>query len=515
MRFCKWLSITTILATWIGPAAGADFRINHEGRVLGPVIPVTQPILFNTPEADAVLSSLQIFPRDNPWNEDISRRPLLTNSDAMIGQIIADLSSSRRTLRLFFEMNFVLVPDDQPLVPVDFFNYADESDPPPYPFPPNLPVETWPRETGALTLGDWQRDIEDAGGDRHAIAVMPGRGLLWETWLTRLTANGWEASNGAKFDLKSNALRPAGWTSGDAAGLPMFPALVRFDECERGMVEHAVRLVVKLTRVGPIYPATHQASVGNLKDRNIPAMGQRLRLKSDFVIPANWSQHEQAVLKGLKKYGAIVADNGGFFSISVTPDSRWAENEFSHLSSISITNFEVIQTTGPAEGPRSPGAAKASAGADLEAGVNRAVALTGSVQYTNTAPLQCLWREESGPGAVHFAYPTATNTTATFDTPGEYVMVLRADDGIHTPDYSALAVNVEENLPDTPSLTAAEHGREILLTWSGTTGHVIIESSTAGLSNPNWQILSVGGMDGNSILLPATQNQQFFRLRME
>lgn len=249
-------------------------------------------------------------------------------------------------------MNFVLVPDNQPLVPIEFFNWPEESDPSPYPIPANMPVETWPRETGSLTLDQWQRDINDDGGDRHSIVVMPGAGFIWETWLAKLVNGSWEASNGAKFDLKSNALRPFGWTSGDAAGLPMFPALVRYDECQRGMVEHAMRIVVRRSRLGPIYPATHHASVGQLTDPNIPAMGQRVRLKSSFVIPEHWPIYEKAVLRGLKKYGALVADNGNFFSISVTPDDRYPEDAFSNLSTIAITNFEVVQTTGPNEGPR-------------------------------------------------------------------------------------------------------------------------------------------------------------------
>ncbi len=354
MQFCKWLVLTCALAI---PTLRAQDRVNQEGRALDVLPTVTQPLLFNTPAADAIVSAMQIMPKDSPWNEDISGRPVLTNSDAMISQIMTDLRSDRRTLRAFHEMNFVLVPDNQPLVPIDFFNYADESDPSPYPIPTNLPVETWPSETGTLSLGAWQRDINNDGGDRHSIIVMPGRGYIWETWLTKLGATGWEASNGAKFDLNSNTLRPKGWTSGDAAGLPMFPALVRYDECERGMVEHAMRIVVKRTRVGAIYPATHNASVGNLTNPNIPAMGQRVRLKSGFNIPANWAKEEKAVLLGLKKYGAIVADNGNFFSISVTPDDRYPANAFSNLSSISITNFEVIQTTGPTEGPRAPGKA--------------------------------------------------------------------------------------------------------------------------------------------------------------
>src|SRR5688500_646395 len=306
MHWCKRVGTSSLIMLSVFCGSAAD-RINHEGRILGPAPTVSAPILFNTAEADAVVSAMQIMPRDSAWNEDISKRPALSNSDAIIAQIITDLRSDRRNLRAFHEMNFVLVPDNQPLVPINFIYYGDESDPSPYPIPSNLPIETWPRETGALTLDQWQRDVNDTGGDRHSITVMPGAGFIWETWVTRLTSSGWEAGNGAKFDLKSNTLRAFGWTSADAAGLPMFPALVRYDECQRGMVEHAMRIVVRRSRLGPIYPATHHASVGNLTDPNIPAMGQRVRLKSSFVIPDSWTIYEQAVLRGLKKYGAMVA----------------------------------------------------------------------------------------------------------------------------------------------------------------------------------------------------------------
>ena len=331
--------------------ASGGQRINHEGRILGPAPVVTQAILFNTAQADAVVAAMQIMPVTSAWNEDVSRLPLLSNSAAMIAQITSDLAANRRTLRAFYEMNYVLVPDDQPAQSIHFLNYPDESDLDGgvspnglYPIPANLPVETWPNQTGNLTLAQWQQDVNSTGGDRHAIIVKPGGGFIWETWQARLVGGAWQASNGAKFDLKTNALRPAGWTSGDAAGLPMFPALVRYDECERGMVEHAVRLVAKRTRVGPIYPATHQASVGNTTDPNIPAMGQRLRLKASFVIPANWTKQEKAVCLGLKKYGGLVADNGGFFSFSVCPDDRFPGNAFDNLSTIAISSFEAVQS---------------------------------------------------------------------------------------------------------------------------------------------------------------------------
>ena len=129
-------------------------------------------------------------------------------------------------------MNYVLVPDNQARVTLPFVDYPDESDLDggvfpngSYPVPSNIPIETWPRGTGGLTLQQWQMDVNNSGGDRHGIMVAPGVGSIWETWQMKLTTSGWQSSNGAKFDLNSNGLRPAGWTSGDAAGLPMFPAL--------------------------------------------------------------------------------------------------------------------------------------------------------------------------------------------------------------------------------------------------------------------------------------------------
>lgn len=423
-------------------AHAAGTRINQEGRILGPAPTVSGPVLFNTAQADAVVAAMQIMPVDSPWNEDVSRRPLLANSDAMIARIKTDLGTSRQTLRAFYEMNYVLVPDGQAAVPITFFNYPGESDPGPYPIPSNLPVESWPRGTGALTLLQWQQNINHDGGDRHSITVEPGAGFIWETWLTQLTGGGWQASNGARFDLKSNTLRPAGWTSGDAAGLPMFPALVRYDECERGMVEHALRLVVKRSRVGPIYPAVHQASVGNTTDPDIPAMGQRVRLKTGFVIPENWTREEKAVLLALRKYGALVADNGNFFSVSVCPDDRFASNAFDDLPTVGIGNFEIVQSTGATEGPRSAGAPGVNAGGDFSASINVPAALNGTVIAPAGTTLAVAWKLYSGPGSATFADATRASTTATFSAPGTYTMELSAADGVHAVAYDAAVVTV-------------------------------------------------------------------------
>jgi hypothetical protein len=437
-----------ILLLLLGLASIAQAeRINHEGRILGPAPVVTAPILFNTPAADAVVSAMQIMPRDNAWNEDISRRPLLSNSDAMIAQIKSDLGT-HQTLQPFYEMNYVLVPDNQPRVTIPFLDYPDESDldggtypAGSYPIPVNQPIETWPRGTGNLTLQQWQMDVNNSGGDRHGIMVAPGVGSIWETWQMKLAQNGWQASNGAKFNLNSNALRPAGWTSGDAAGLSMFVATVRYDECERGMVEHALRLVVKRSRKEYIYPATHYASSIPASSTTYPAMGQRLRLKAGFAIPSNWTIEEKAVLLALKKYGAIVADNGNFFSVSVCPDDRFSSSAFSHLSTVDINNFEVIQTTGPAEGPRSPGAPSVEAGPDQFLEWPASISLSGSVNDPS-GRANVSWKVYSGPTGVSFANADQATTTATISAPGSYTFMLSADDGTHVVAYDAVVVRV-------------------------------------------------------------------------
>jgi len=497
------LILGCLFATTISAVAAE--RINQEGRILGPAPVVTNAVLFNTSQADAIVSAMQVFPITSAWNEDVSRLPLLPNSDAMIAQIIADLSSSRRTLRAFQEMNFVLVSDSQSPVSIDFVDYPDESDPSPYPIPANMPIETWPTGTGTLTLEQWQQDINNIGGDRHSIVVQPGAGALWETWQARLVGTNWQASNGAKFDLNSNAMRPAGWTSGDAAGLPMFPALPRYDECQRGMVEHACRVVVYRSRKEYLYPANHYASTTPATQTNVPAMGQRLRLKSSFVIPSSWSIEEKAILRGLQKYGALVADNGNFFSISVTPDDRWSANAFSHLSTVGITNFEVVQSTGPAGGPRSPGAPSAKGGPDQTSTFGSPVPLFGWVGFTGTAPVM-QWKAYSGPGTVQFANPNQTNTTATFTAPGSYTLMLSASDGIHTVAYDATHVTITQSL----TVAISSLSTNISLRWTGGSPPFVVETCRApGLGN--W--IPVNTNNSFSVVLPISSTAGFYRIR--
>lgn len=302
--------------------------------------PIKRPVMFNTPEADRILSALQVFPPDNPWNQDISKLPVLRNSDAMIAMIGKD-----KRLDFNLDMGFVIVPPDQPRVPVNITLYPKESDPGPYPVPGNMPIENWPlqrnEDQGALqhakgTLDAIQRN---GTGDRHGIVLDPVNGLLYEFYQARKTDKGWEAAQASIFDLKSNQMRPERWTSSDAAGLPVFPATVRYDECARGLVTHAMRFTVKRTRRAYVYPARHWAST--LTDENLPRMGERFRLRQDFDI-TGFPPHAQAILKGLKKYGMFVADNGGDWRMSIAPDRRLKGLET--LTRLKGSDFEVVNT---------------------------------------------------------------------------------------------------------------------------------------------------------------------------
>jgi hypothetical protein len=231
----------------------------------------------------------------------------------------------------------------------------------------------------------------------------------------------------------------------------MFPALVRYDECQRGMVEHAVRLVVVKSRREYIYPANHYASSIPATSVNYPAMGQRLRLKASFVIPDSWTIEEKAVLRGLKKYGGIVADNGNFFSMSVCPDDRFSSSAFSHLSSIDVNNFEVVQTTGPNEGPRSPNPPTVNAGADQNVG-SLTADLSGSVvDPSGTATVR--WKLYSGPGSATFSNPNSASTSVSFGASGTYTLILSADDGTHAVAYDAVIFNVQTSATPTPTAT--------------------------------------------------------------
>ncbi|MBM3980218.1 MAG: hypothetical protein FJ304_08025 [Planctomycetes bacterium] len=300
---------------------------------------IDKPILFDTPEADAVLSALEVFPEDNPWNLVVSDWPLHPNSQKIVASIGAN-----KPLRYNPDMGFVLVPPGQKKVDVKMTEYPAESDKGPFPVPDNAPIEGWPvhyqREPKLknLTLDDVQRDKLKQGGDRHVIVVDPTNRMLYEFFSTKKTNAGWEAACAATFDLKSNKLRPDGWTSADAAGLPIFPSVIRYDELKRGAVEHAMRVTVVKTRRAYVHPATHFAS--RLTDENLPRMGERIRLRKDFDT-SKFSAEVKAILDGLKKYGMLVADNGIDWALSCAPDARIPVLH-DELRKVKGSDFEVV-----------------------------------------------------------------------------------------------------------------------------------------------------------------------------
>lgn len=313
--------------------------LSAHGDAAPKVAAIDKPILFNTPEADAILSTLQVFPPDNPWHQDVSDWPRHPNSRKILFSI-----GLTKTLRYNADMAFVLVPPDQERVEVKITQFPDESDKGPYPLPDNLPIEGWPAhykrdlKLRSATLDDVQRDTLKIDGDRHAIVVDPVNRMLYEFFAMYKTDNGWKASQASIFDLKTNTLRPEGWTSADAAGLPIFPAVVRYDELRRGEINHALRVTVRKTRRAFVAPATHYASKD--EDENLPRMGERIRLRQGFNV-SGFSPVVQTILIALKRYGMFVADNGIEWAISVASDPRIPVLD-EELRRVKGLDFEVV-----------------------------------------------------------------------------------------------------------------------------------------------------------------------------
>jgi hypothetical protein len=280
----------------------------------------------NQPTESPAISRLQVFPEDNPWNKDISNEPVDPNSENIITgignniKLHPDFGTVWENEPIGIPYN--LVGKDQPMKTISF-QYHSESDPGPYPIPSDALIES--------------------GSDRHLIVIDTVNLKLYELFDANRTGNNnWTAGSGAVFDLTSNALRPDYWTSADAAGLPIFPGLVRYDEVvEKGVINHALRFTVRNTRDAFIHPATHAASSSS--NANYPPMGMRVRLKAGFDI-TGFSPHVQVILKALKKYGMFVADNGSNWYITGAPDSRWDDEELGELKTIQGKNFEVVKS---------------------------------------------------------------------------------------------------------------------------------------------------------------------------
>jgi hypothetical protein len=281
--------------------------------------------------ANASLHGRAVFPPDDPWNKDISNAPVDPNSDKIIAGIGVD-----KPLHPDWGPSpdggipYVVVGGDQAKVPIKIVASPGESDPGPYPVPADAPVEGGSKSEG----------------DRHVLVIDRDRWVLYELYRAFPQADGrsWTADSTAMFDLAHPKPRPAGWTSADAAGLPIFPGLVRYDEAvEQKVIPHAVRFTVRKTRRAYVPPARHFASRSN--DADLPPMGMRVRLKASVEI-GGYPPECQAVLTAMKKYGMILADNGSDWFVSGAPDPRWNDDNLNLLKRIKGRDFEVVRMEG-------------------------------------------------------------------------------------------------------------------------------------------------------------------------
>jgi hypothetical protein len=292
----------------------------------------------------AVLAGCPVFPADNPWNQRVDTLPVNPRSDAIVRSIgasarmHADFGSgreivgsrppaARKSQGAPIGIPYVTVRAGQRRVPVSF-DYADESDRGRYPIPPRVPIEGG----------------RGSDGDRHVLVVDRSRCRLYELFDAHAMDGGarWHAGSGAIFNLRSNRVRPRGWTSADAAGLPILPGLARYGELRRGRIDHALRFTASRTRRAFIYPARHFAS--DLTDPDLPAMGQRLRLKRGFDI-SRFPRQSRIVLRALKRYGMILADNGSSLYVSGAPNRGWDNDDLHSLHGVPGSAFEVVDSS--------------------------------------------------------------------------------------------------------------------------------------------------------------------------
>jgi hypothetical protein len=312
-----------------------DCRSRRGRREKGSAVPTPTATPPFTPPSSEIelgenvsLCGARPFPDDNAWNMDISAEPVDPNSRNLIASI-GENTGLHPDFGTFWDgapigIPYVVVGKDQAKSAVTF-TYNDESDAGPYPIPANPPIEGG----------------ENSSGDRHIIMIDRDSWKLYELFDAHLSGTKWTAGSGAVFDLNSNNLRPAGWTSADAAGLPIFPGLARYDEVvEAGEIRHALRFTARLTRRAYVHPARHFASSSS--DPNRPPMGMRVRLKSDFDT-SSFPAEAQVILRALKKYGMILADNGSDWFISGAPDPRWDDSALATLRRVTGSDFEVVR----------------------------------------------------------------------------------------------------------------------------------------------------------------------------
>ncbi len=286
------------------------------------------------PAARADIGGCPIYPPNNVWNARVDNLPAHPQSDAYIAALGAtnglhpDFGSGSWD-GYPIGMAYATVYSPTPSIPVNYTDYGSESDPGPFPIPLDTPIEG----------GRWLTNT----GDRHVLVVNTFDCKLYELWRGFAYSDHWDAGSGAVFDLTRNApLRPDGWTSADAAGLPILPGLARYDEAAYGVITHALRFTTDCT-AGKTWPARHAATYGSCTDP--PPLGLRVRLKASFVINPAWSPQTKVILTALKQYGLILADNGSRWYVSGAHDPGWDDDALvTQLAQVKGTNFEVVDS---------------------------------------------------------------------------------------------------------------------------------------------------------------------------
>ncbi|HEY3961336.1 MAG TPA: hypothetical protein VGL84_02310 [Gaiellaceae bacterium] len=284
------------------------------------------------PSAAPTIAGCPVFPASSVWNRPVDKLPVAANSAQLIASIgisspvHADFGSGlydgQRIGIPYVVVHGKSIPNSHVK-----FDYADESDKGPYPIPRNVPIEGQPNP---------------GNGDRHALIVDRDSCTLYELYALQHTASGWTAGSGAIWNLRSNKLRPAGWTSADAAGLPILPGLARWADAATGAINHALRFTAERTRKAYIYPARHFASSDS--SPSLPPMGLRVRLKASVNI-SMFAPQARIVLTALKRYGMILADNGSPWYISGAPNAHWSNDQLHSLGQITGSDFEVVDTS--------------------------------------------------------------------------------------------------------------------------------------------------------------------------
>lgn len=310
---------------------------------------------FSMAQSGPSLQGCPVLPGDNIWNTPVAGLPPDANSAAFVGTIGAGHGlhpdfGSGTWAGAPIGIPYTVVDASQPGVSVAF-DYADESDPGPYPIPSDALIEG-----GSLS-----------SGDRHVLIVDQGSCVLYELFAAYPQQDGsWRAGSGAVFDLNSNSLRPEGWTSADAAGLPILPGLVRYDEVAAGEIRHALRFTAPQTRSDYVWPARHEAS--NLTGNQIPPMGQRFRLKAGFDL-SRFSAPVRVILQAMKTYGVILADNGSAWYISGVPDPGWDNDMLvGELAQVKGSDFEAVDVSSLMADPDSGRAAPGEGGGGADSG---------------------------------------------------------------------------------------------------------------------------------------------------